>query len=742
MTERRDPLGNITRYFYDRVSGNLIAVRDSLGNTVNFKLDKAGNVIEMEDAKGNLIKSEYDVLNRLTKSIDGEGGESLYTYDPKGNLKSLKDGRNNITSYVYDVLDRMVQRNNPLNQTEYFTYNKEGYMTEHLNRQGLLTTYAYDKADQLIEKALGSQNTYTYSYDLDGNLVSLEDNDSKLTYEYDALDRVMSVSTKDSLKQPDILQLYEYDANGNRTSLRAGLARQSAQGYLANSYTYDLENQLTRLNSPAGSFDFEYDDLSRITKMTYPNNMTTEMSFEGDFRLSKIEHIKRGALFNQVQSLFKYDYDNNDNKTRMKTFRRALPINEKIDYTYDRKNQLLTATSPLLNQADESFTYDITGNLLRKQGQSQDSTYNENNQLTDDGTYTYKYDVKGNMVEKQHKTNNTITRYQWDVENQLVRVTKHETETAMPSEIITYAYDALGRRIEKNINNKITSYVYDSEDILMELSGEGSMEKFYVHGMGIDDPLAMLNRDTNDTNSFTSYYYHKDGMNSITSLTDEDGNEAEKYVYNAFGKMTVYDERDNKIEESQLGNPYSFTGREHDSETGLHYHRARYYDPNIARWISEEPLGIDGPNLYWYALNNPVLQTDPYGLWAFTATVGGTGFLGVGGTQANVGLAFSYSKECGFQWGGIFSSAAKIGIGIIVGIGLDINLNLNAKSLNDIRGEFSTNSINIGPFNANVNTNSNTYGTNIGEGLPIPAFGVSRDIGYNVVKTFYTGEPE
>ena len=617
MEESINPEGNKTQYFYDRVTGNLIAVRDSLGNTTSFKLDTAGNIIQAKDAKGNLIKSEYDSLNRLTKSIDGEGGESLFTYDKKGNLMSLTDERGNTTSYVYDVLDRMTQRTNPLNQREYFSYNNEGYMTSHLNRLGELTTYNYDKANQLVRRSLQG-NLYNYSYDLDGNLASLSDNDSKLSYEYDALDRIISASTGDSPKQPPIAQLYEYDKNSNRIGLRAGLEGEDISRYFTNIYTYDLENQLTRLVSPAGAFDFKYDDLSRMTGMTYPNGMRTEMSYEGDTRLSKVEHIKQGSLFDQVQSQFSYQYDYNDNKTRMKTFRRALPINEKLDYTYDKKDQLLTATNPLRGLADESFIYDLAGNLLRQQGQSQDSIYNENNQLTDDGTYTYKYDSKGNLTEKTHKTNKQVTRYHWDIENQLTQVTNHETETALPSKTITYAYDALGRRIEKNINGKIKRYVYDNEDILMEFDEENAFQKYYVHGLGIDDPLAMLkdNKETrNDPMDFKTYYYHKDGMSSITSLTDEDGKEKEKYIYNAFGKMTIYDERDNKIEESQVGNPYSFTGREHDSETGLHYHRARYYSPDLARWISEDPIEFNSGdiNLYRYTFNNPLYWTDPDG---------------------------------------------------------------------------------------------------------------------------------
>ena len=111
---------------------------------------------------------------------------------------------------------------------------------------------------------------------MDENLASLSDNDSKLTYEYDALDRITESSTAGSDKQPAVVQLYDYDRNSNRTRLRAGLEGEDESNYMENSYTYDLENQLTSLNSPAGVFNFEYDDLSKLTKMTYPNGMKTE----------------------------------------------------------------------------------------------------------------------------------------------------------------------------------------------------------------------------------------------------------------------------------------------------------------------------------------------------------------------------------------------------------------------------------------------------------------------------------
>ena len=386
MTERKDPLGHRTKYFYHRLTGNLIAQRDSLRNTTLFELDSTGNIIQMKDPNGHIVKQEYDNLNRLTKHIDAEAGESLYSYDNNGNLMSLTDGRSHITTYVYDVLDRLIERANPLNQTEYFAYDNEGYMTSWTNRKGFETRYIYDSANQLIRKHLGSENTYIYSYDMDGNMISLADDDSNISYEYDELDRILSVSTEHSPKQPAITLRYSYDDNSNKIRLRGGLSSDDTgefdeENEIDISYTYDLENQLTDIDFPIGNFHFEYDNLTRMTRMTYPNGMKTEMSYEGDLRLSKIEHIKEGMLFDKIQSFFKYSYDNADNRTSMKSFRRTLPVTSPINYSYDKKDQLLTATSPLMNQANESFTYDITGNRLRKAGQTTDSVYNNNNQL-------------------------------------------------------------------------------------------------------------------------------------------------------------------------------------------------------------------------------------------------------------------------------------------------------------------------------------------------------------------------
>jgi RHS repeat-associated protein len=165
----------------------------------------------------------------------------------------------------------------------------------------------------------------------------------------------------------------------------------------------------------------------------------------------------------------------------------------------------------------------------------------------------------------------------------------------------------LGRRIQKNINGAITKYVYDEEDIIAELDPNSAYTSIYTHGPSIDEPLIL-------DKAGQRYYYHTDGLGSITAITDSNNNTVQSYQYDSFGNITN--------QTGSLIQPYAYTGREYDPETGLYYYRARYYDPKIGRFLQEDPVW--DVNLYPYAGNNPVNYRDPYGEIAIVddATIG------------------------------------------------------------------------------------------------------------------------
>jgi RHS repeat-associated protein len=146
-----------------------------------------------------------------------------------------------------------------------------------------------------------------------------------------------------------------------------------------------------------------------------------------------------------------------------------------------------------------------------------------------------------------------------------------------------------------------TAYVYDGDNVLEEISSTGTMLARYTMGLGLDEPLAMLRGGA-------THYYGQDGLGTVTSLFATNGTVATSYSYSAFGQTA---------QTGSVVNPFRFTGREFDSETGLYYYRARYYDPRIGRFLSEDPVGFKGGiNFYAYVENSPAFFTDPYGLWS------------------------------------------------------------------------------------------------------------------------------
>jgi RHS repeat-associated protein len=165
---------------------------------------------------------------------------------------------------------------------------------------------------------------------------------------------------------------------------------------------------------------------------------------------------------------------------------------------------------------------------------------------------------------------------------------------------VTFKYDPLGRRIEKSSSAATSVYAYDADNLIEETNASGTVVARYSQSQNIDEPLAMLR-------SSATSYYNADGLGSVTSLTNSSGAAAETYTYYSFGNVTA--------SSGSLTNPFQYTGRELDSETGLYNNRSRYYDPALGRFDEEDVVGFGGgKNFYAYVDNNPVTDVDPLGL--------------------------------------------------------------------------------------------------------------------------------
>jgi RHS repeat-associated protein len=219
--------------------------------------------------------------------------------------------------------------------------------------------------------------------------------------------------------------------------------------------------------------------------------------------------------------------------------------------------------------------------------------------------------------------------YAWDAYNRLRTVHDPGTEDL----VATYTYDSLGRRIGKTVGNDTTLFVYDGVNVIEEYNATGSLLRQFVHGAEINHPL-LMDTDLDGDGIATGdgdrrLHYLQDGLGSVAGLVDDDGQLIEGYLYDAYGQTAVIRPGANGVvdwggddvvsSESNVGNPYGFTGQRLDAETGLYYYRARYYDALTGNFLSRDPLGVWGDelslgNAYAYVGAMPLTYVDWFGL--------------------------------------------------------------------------------------------------------------------------------
>ncbi|MFC1588387.1 RHS repeat domain-containing protein [Planctomycetota bacterium] len=173
--------------------------------------------------------------------------------------------------------------------------------------------------------------------------------------------------------------------------------------------------------------------------------------------------------------------------------------------------------------------------------------------------------------------------------------------------VAEYNYDAFDRRVERNVDaGDHLLYYYDGSEVIEEYNDSNVLQRRYVYGASIDEPLVLEESTKQDD---PLYYYHTNALGTVMSLTNDTGDIVERYEYSAYGELTIL------TNDANVNNPYHFTGRRYDPETEKYYYCARYYDPATGRFLTHDPEGMDFfGSLYAYVSNNPVNMTDPFGL--------------------------------------------------------------------------------------------------------------------------------
>jgi uncharacterized protein (TIGR03437 family) len=611
----RDGEGHTMRMEYDNF-GNVKERYDGLNNRTTMEYDAIGNLKAIVDPLGRRTEMTYDLLDRLKTITDANKATTAYDYDPNGNQILMTDALERKWMRGYDTRNRLISRTDPLARISRMRYNTAGEMTAMISPSGRTTTYGYDKRGQRIEMKDPLGNFVRFTYDSQRNMTALSDQrGNTTTFSYDELDRV--IARRDPL---GFATTYEYDPEGNLIATVDRLRRRTTVSYdklnrreqvtyvddVVN-YTYDRAGRLTGVaDTQGGPITWAYDDANRLLSETTPQGVVRYTYNNASQRASMIaadrppvtygyDEAGRLKTITQSAETFTYGYDKLSRVERLER-----PNGVKTEYSYDEVNRLKRLThSNAIGMALEDFQYSFNADDEIEAIQSLASATllptsknvsqaNAANRIAQFGQAGLSFDNEGQTTTRTDDRGTAV--YEWDARGRLKKVTMPNGQT------VGYGYDSLGRRINRTADGVTTNFVYDGQDVVLDRTGSSAVD--YLNGFGIDNKL----RQT--SGGFGPLYFLRDHLGSTVALVNGAGGPIERLQYEAFGASA-----------GGFLTRYGFTGRESDTVTGLLYYRARYYNPSIGRFLTEDPISFrGGMNFYTYVRNSPMNFVDPLGL--------------------------------------------------------------------------------------------------------------------------------
>ncbi len=593
--------GSVTTYYdtagreYKTVNGEGVLLLETIYDTEN-------RILQSVDAKGMVSENVYNSLGQIEKVNEGAKGDKKedgtyiisgdihtesYEYDDLGRTDKVTDADNGVSSVVFDSLGRIVSLKDP-NQNEKDAEGKAWSLNN-----GNTYTYEYNDKGLLSKETNSLNNVTTYEYNAKMLLDKMTDSAGEDTeYKYDALNRLEEV--KDELGTIK----YEYDANGNVLEVK-----EDPKGLLNMSKTivrtYDNLNRVTSYTDYKGrEVKYGYDELGNLRTLTYPGGEIVTYDYNPDGKVNTMSSKSGGTFY--------YTYDSYG---RLKQIKR--PDGSVEERKYDDAGQLKEQVDKdkdgnILQK--NNYTYDVFGEITEKSTStdgdlnklvSVNMEYDSANRLTKYNGEEVTYDVKGNMI--KGPVDGEMTELTYDCRNRLVKAGK-----------VSYTYDCENTRISSTEDEITTEYVTDTGGILSRMliayesvGTSDASETHYYYGA---EGLACQNNDT--TGQYFAYHY--DNIGSTTLITDKTGRIIEKFAYGTYGELLT--EVVNNIRFLYNGSYGVVT-----DSNGLYYMRARYYNPDIKRFINQDIKVGDisngqGLNRYAYCEGNPISMVDPFGL--------------------------------------------------------------------------------------------------------------------------------
>ncbi|MFI6106064.1 putative T7SS-secreted protein [Streptomyces sp. NPDC051310] len=635
-----DALGHSTVMRCDR-AGLPVTITDPLGATVHYERDGLGRPVSITDPLGSVTRLEWTVEGKLTRRTEPDGTEQSWTYDGEGNCLSHTDAMGAVTRFEYTDFDLLTARTGPDGVRHEFRHDPNLRLTQVRNPQGLTWDYAYDAAGRLTSETDFDGRVLTYAHDAAGRLTARTNGlGQTVRYEHNQLGQVV-----------------HKDAEGAVTTFEYDIFDELAMATGPDATLTRLRDKYGRLRSETvngARLEFTYDSLGRRTGRTTPTGAVSEWTHDAAGRRGKLVTAGRTLIFKRDAAGRELSRHIGDAVTLSHEFDAMGRLTGQsvigLDHTVQRRAYTYRADGNLTGVQDQlsgtrTFDVDVTGRVtaVHAEGWTERYAYDEAGNQTDAswpashpsqeatgtraytgtriaraGTIRYEHDAQGRITLRQKprlSRKPDTWRYEWDAEDRLVSVTTPN------GTVWRYLYDPLGRRIAKqrlaadgaSVAEQVT-FAWAGATLCEQTSQAETLPNpitlTWDHN-GLH-PLAQTERirkadapqEAVDERFFAVV---TDLIGTPTELIDESGALAWHTRSTLWG-TTAW------ASSSTAYTPLRFPGQYYDPETGLHYNYFRHYDPETARYLTSDPLGLTpSPNPSTYA-HNPHTWADPLGL--------------------------------------------------------------------------------------------------------------------------------
>ncbi|WP_438827960.1 DUF6531 domain-containing protein [Streptomyces tropicalis] len=605
-----DPLGHTTRLGWT-TEGKPSWREQPDGTRESWTWDAEGNLLRHTDAASNTTRHTTTHFDVPATRTDPDGAHYAFSYDTEMRLTGVTNPQGRTWSYTYDEAGRLVAETDFNGRTLTYMHDPASRLASRTNGAGETLSFVRDGAGRVVEQRSGTGETTIFEYGADGLLARAANPDAEIVLVRDALGRTLSEAVDEDVTA------YVYDPLGR-------CARRETPSGLVSLWAYDAAGQPSELRSEAGTLAFTHDAAGHETERRLGTEVLQTQSWDAAGRLTR-QSLTAGSA--DAQNLLQH---------RVYAYRSDGYLAEVPELTTGIRRFDLDATGRVTGVRahgwTEKYAYDQVGNLVHAAAPGHDSAGDrdfDGTLVRRAGRSTHEHDAQGRLVRRTRKLLNGQTRtwtFIWSAEDRLAEVGTPEGERWR------YGYDPLGRRLckyrlaEDGTQADRTDFSWD-DTRLAEQTGPDGKVTTWDYEPGTHRPIAQTDHRRSVVGSTSSFLarlaeesardceavFHvvvTDAVGTPTELVTAEGETTWQSRTTLWGTLLT-----GPTDPSSADCRLRFPGQYADAETGLHYNYFRYYDPETACYLSQDPMGLKpAPNPSVY-IRHPGTWSDPLGLY-------------------------------------------------------------------------------------------------------------------------------